>query len=337
VALFYLGDDRLARLVIIMHHLVRDLVSQGILIGDFQTAFQQIIRGEQIRFPPKTTSVKEYVERLQAYARSAEMRRELDDYWLKLPWAHIVPLPMDYPENEARRTIGSVDYVQVALSAEETHVLQTEIPRVYKAQVIEALLMATMQAVTQWTGRQYQLISWVHDGRVNAIPGADDLDLSRTVGWLSFSGYLMLEQVAAQHPEEALRGIREQLGRIPNRGLGFDILHRYGDVEAMEKVKPLFRVNTIVQVMYQGVLEQSVDRPGIMQPASAPAPIPWDPHNKDFHHPLFLRGYIANGCFSARWEYNKSVHKRATIEKIACDFMKAMRTLIIHCQSQAPI
>jgi non-ribosomal peptide synthase protein (TIGR01720 family) len=316
VAFFYLGDDRPARLVIIVHHLIRDAISQ------------------KIRLPLKTTSVKEYVERLQAYARSMEMRRELDNYWLKLPWAHIVPLPMDYPENEARRTMKSIDHVPVALSAEETHVLQTEVPRAYHAQVIEALLMAVVQAITRWTGRQYQLISWVRDGRVYAIPGADDLDPSRTVGWLGFSSYLMLERVATQDPAESLRAIQEQLGRIPNRGLGFDILHRYGDTEAMEKAKSLFKVNTIVQVIYQGVLDQSVDGPRVMQPASEPAPMSWDPQSKDFHHPLLLRGEIVNGCFNARWEYNQSVHKRATIERIANDFMEAMRALVIHCRSQ---
>ncbi|HLF24986.1 MAG TPA: condensation domain-containing protein [Anaerolineae bacterium] len=337
-ALFYLGESRPARLVIIAHHLIMDGISMGILSGDFQMAYQQLARGEPIRFPPKTTSVKAYVERLQAYARSAELRQELEAYWLKLPWAELTPLPLDDPAGQARRTVGSVDAVEVIFGVEETHVLQAELFRVYKAQAAEVLLAALMQAVSAWTGSRYQLISWIYDGRMSALPVLDEFDLSRTVGWLSFSSYLLLERVAAADPVESLRAIQAQFRRMPNKGLGLDILHRYGGAQLAETVQSLLKRETIVQVNYLGNMgDPSSSQSGIMRPSTEPRQLSWDPLSQDFHHPLFLVAQIVGGCFRARWEYNTCVYQRATIEKIASDFMAALRALISHARSQAPI
>ncbi|HLF24985.1 MAG TPA: condensation domain-containing protein [Anaerolineae bacterium] len=337
-ALFYLGESRPARLVLFVHHLIMDGVSIGILAGDFQMAYQQLARGEPIRFPPKTTSVKAYVERLQAYARSAELRRELEDYWLQLPWTDLAPLPLDDPEGVARRTIGSMDSVDAALDADATHVLQIQLPRVYKAQIAEVLLMALMQAVSAWTGSRYQLISWLYDGRTSAIPVLADLDLSRTVGWLGFSSYLLLERVAASDPVESLRAIQAQFRRIPHKGLGLNILRHYGEAEAVETVKSLDRADTIVEINYLGNMgDPSGGQSDILLPATEPRPVPWDPLSQDFHHLLYLTTQIAGGCFRARWEYNTRVYQRITIEKIASDFMAALRALINHARSQAPI
>ncbi|HLF24987.1 MAG TPA: condensation domain-containing protein [Anaerolineae bacterium] len=338
VALFYLGESRPARLVIIAHHLIRDGFSIGIVADDFERAYQQLAHGEPIQLPAKRTSVKAYVECLQAYARSAELRHELKDYWLQLPWAELAPMPLDDPAGQARRTVAAMDAVDVVLSVEETHALQVELPRIYKAQAAEVLLMAVMQAVTTWTGRRYQLIGWVYDGRTSALPVLGEFDLSRTVGWLGFDSYLLLERVVGDDPVAALRAIQAQFHRIPNKGLGLNILRRYGDAETAETARSLLREETLVTVNYLGTLGDPSNSPSeILRPAVEPRSIPWDPHSRDFHHALFLTGQIVGGRFHAHWEYNKRVHHRATVEKIADDFMQAIRALVIHCQSQEPI
>ena len=171
MSLFYLGDKRPARLIIFAHHLLIDRSSLGILADDFQTAYKQLTRGEPICLPPRTGSAQEYIEYLQAYARSDEMRQELNAYWHTLPWDRLAPLPLDDPTGENHQTVGSMASVEVALSVEETRILQTDIPRVCKAQIKDVLLMAVMQAVTQWTGQPHQLIGWVYDGRRNTVPG----------------------------------------------------------------------------------------------------------------------------------------------------------------------
>ncbi len=330
VSLFYLGDNRPARLLIRVHHLVRDGLSLSILTDDLQTAYQQLACGEPIQFLPKTASVHEYVERLQAYARSDEMRRELDGYWLTLPWNQVAPLPVDDPTGETRRTLGSMANLDVSLDADETRILQTIIPRVYKAQVSDVLLMALMQAVTRWTGRSHQLIGWIYDGRGSAVPGVAGLDLSRTVGWLGHNSYLLLERVAAHSPAESLQAIQEQVRRIPNKGMGWYLLRYYGDAEMVERVQPLIRDEMIVEVNYLGAMgDPSASQFEIMRPVNVPLTIPVNPQSRDFQPRLNITIRILGGRFTADWEYNSSEYHRATIERIASDFREALRDLVL--------
>ena len=330
ILLFDLGDSRPARLLIIAHHLIWDGFTSGIVLDDFRMAYQQLARGELIQLPPKSTSVKEYVEYLQAYVRSQEMRQELDRYWLTLPWDQMAALPVDNPTGEAPRIVGTIDAVEVTLNAEETYFLQTEIPRVYQAQVSETILMALMQVMTRWTGRSHQLIGWVDSGRGTVIPGQADLDMSRTAGWLGFDRYLPLEDVAAPSVAESLQAIQEQLQRIPNHGVGWYIMRHYGDAEMVEKVKPLIRDEMVVMVNYLGpMIDPSANQFEIMRPVSEPKPIPCEPQTRDAHPRLFITAKIVGGCFSVSWEYNCSEYRRTTIERLAFDFKEALRALIV--------
>ncbi|MBD2518350.1 amino acid adenylation domain-containing protein, partial [Nostoc sp. FACHB-973] len=58
VALFWLGINKRARLLIVIHHLVVDGVSWRILLEDLQTAYEQLSLGQAIQLPAKTTSFK---------------------------------------------------------------------------------------------------------------------------------------------------------------------------------------------------------------------------------------------------------------------------------------
>ena len=95
VALFDRGLHKPARLLVVIHHLVVDGVSWRILLEDLQTAYQQLSSGEAMQLPPKTTSFKQWAERLTAYAQSAELQQELA-YWLAAPRAQRSPA-VDYP------------------------------------------------------------------------------------------------------------------------------------------------------------------------------------------------------------------------------------------------
>lgn len=329
MSLFYLGDKRPARLIIFAHHLLIDRYSLGILADDFQTAYVQLTRGEPVSLPPRRGSVQDHIEHLQAYARSDEMRHELDAYWQTLPWDRLAPLPLDDPSGETIQTVGSMASVEVALSVEETRILQTDILRVYKAQIKDVLLMAVMQAVTQWTGQSHQLIGWVYDGRRDIIPVRANFDLAFTVGWLSLSSYHLLERVTDHAPVESLLAIQKQLLHIPNKGLGWYILRHYGDAGLVEPVKALFNKNTVVIINYLGTItDPSSNQFQIMRPVSEPKPLPSDPQSRNFREPLLVNARIANGCFSARWEYNKRVHNQSTIEQIASNFRDTLRDLI---------
>jgi non-ribosomal peptide synthase protein (TIGR01720 family) len=334
VGLYDLGADRPERLHITMHHMAIDAHSITILLEDFQTAYLQLSQGQQIRLLPKTTSVKQWLERLMSYARSAEMRQELD-YWLGLPWAEVHHLPVDYPEGRQHNIIASNRSVEVRLSSAETDVLLRQILPMYNAQVLDVLLMSLVQAVSKWTGRDWVVISLTDSGR-GAIPNADDLDLSRTIGWLAHAGIILLEHKETDKPGDALCSIRDQFRRIPNRGLGFDLLARFGgDDEIAKKLNSLHQDD--LKLNYTGgSLAEWTETEGEISPAK-----PVEEAIGNWRHPqndrcdlLYCPAYIANNQLVVRWEYSENIYRRATIEAVANDFMEALRALVAHCQSQ---
>jgi non-ribosomal peptide synthase protein (TIGR01720 family) len=327
--LFHLGAYHPGRLLIVVHHLVADGASASILLEDFQNVYKQLARGERVQLPLKTTSVKQWTERLGAYAQSAELRQELD-YWLNLPWEQIPSLPIDHPGGRNRSIKASRRIVAASLSIEETIALR-QVLRTYNAQVIEVLLMALTQALTQWTGGRWIQTQVTDSGR-HVIPNAYDIDLSRTVGDLVLERFVILERKEADNPGDALKSIQEQLRRIPNRGLGFNLLLRCSrDAKAIEKLQPLLRNDVVIN--YLGSWSQQWDSESIfLRRASEPTGPPESPQNPIIY-PVECPAFISRGCLTVHWYYSNTLHKRTTIEKVARNFTKALQALITYCQS----
>ena len=327
VALFDLGTGRPKRLLVVVHHIVADAGSMAILLEDFQTAYQQLSRGEPIQLPPKTTSVKQWAEQLHAHAQSVELRQEMD-YWLNLPWVYS-PLPLDYPEAKIEDNIGEHrGEVRMVLSAEETSVLLREVPKVYKTQILDALLMALVEAVTQWTGGRWLPVIVLDSGR-GALFGTDDMDLSRTVGLFATNGFMILEREEAINPEDVLKSIKEQVRRIPNQGLGFELLLRCSeDTEIVEKLGAM-RKND-VRFNYLGQFDTPQNEPDILfRPAQESQGEPISLQNK-CDELLYCQLYVWGDRLCMKWYYGTKFFKHATVERVAQDFVEALRALITH-------
>jgi non-ribosomal peptide synthase protein (TIGR01720 family) len=50
-------------------------------------------------------------------------------------------------------------------------------------------------------------------------------------------------------------------------------------------------------------------------------------------HLLEVLALVTGGQLQLDWTYSSSLHQRATIENLAQGFLKALRSLIAHCQS----
>ncbi|MCZ0903621.1 condensation domain-containing protein, partial [Microcoleus sp. HI-ES] len=178
-ALFDLGKHQPNRLLLVIHHLAVDAVSWRILIEDFQTAYGQISRDETVALPPKTTSFKQWAERLHEWARSPELQGEFD-YWFALSHQPTSSLPIDFPT--AANLVASEKTVSVALSVEETKLLLQEVPAAYRTQINDVLLTALGQAFAHWTGNNSLLLDLEGHGREDIF---EAVDLSRTLGWFT--------------------------------------------------------------------------------------------------------------------------------------------------------
>jgi hypothetical protein len=77
------------RLLIAIHHLVVDGVSWRVLLEDLQNVYRQLSEGQSVSLPAKTSALRDWAARLQAYAGSESLREELTGgrpNWPARPW-----------------------------------------------------------------------------------------------------------------------------------------------------------------------------------------------------------------------------------------------------------
>ncbi|QHG18506.1 non-ribosomal peptide synthetase [Nostoc sp. ATCC 53789] len=325
VVLFRLGNDQPGRLLFIIHHLVVDGISWRILLEDLAMAYQQISRGEAIKLPAKTTSFKYWSDRLTEYAQS-EAVTELD-YWLSQSSIQVTALPVDYPSDKENNTVASTASVSLSLTEEQTRALLQDVPSAYNTQINDVLLTALVQSFAQWTGERSLLVDLEGHGREDLF---EDVDLSRTVGWFTtlFPVHLQLEEI--DHPGEVLKLVKEQLRRIPNRGIGYGVL-RYLHPDDTIRTKLQSFPQAQVSFNYLGQFDQVLKAStalGLAQEFKAEQSL-----LNQRSHLLGVSGFIRAGRLEMTWAYSEKIYKRDTIEGLAFGFMEALRSLITHCQS----
>jgi amino acid adenylation domain-containing protein len=212
------GEDRL---LVILHHLVVDGVSWRILLEDLEISCRQLARGEAVALPPMTASLRRWAELLAARARSDEVAAQQGFWQAVLASPQRLPIDHDLgPDTEAW-----AETVMAALDREETRALLTEAPRAYRTQINDLLLTALARAFEPWTRSRRLRIELEGHGREEIIAG---VDLSRTVGWLTAVFPVLLDLEEATEPGAALKTIKETLRRVPDRGIGYDLLRFLG-------------------------------------------------------------------------------------------------------------
>ncbi|AVH66607.1 non-ribosomal peptide synthetase [Nostoc sp. 'Peltigera membranacea cyanobiont' N6] len=326
VVLFRLGNDRSGRLLFIIHHLVVDGISWRILLEDLATAYQQISRGEAIKLPSKTTSWQYWSDRLREYAKSKAISDELN-YWLSESSLKVTALPVDYPANKENNTIASTATVSLSLNEQQTRALLQDVPSAYNTQINDVLLTALVQSFAQWTGERSLLVDLEGHGREDLF---EDVDLSRTVGWFTTLFPVSLQLEETDHPGEVLKLVKEQLRRIPNRGIGYGVL-RYLDRDETIRTKLQSLPQAQVSFNYLGQFDRVLTASavlGLTQEFKAEQSL-----LNQRSHLLGVSGLIRAGKLEMTWAYSEKVHKRDTIEHLAFGFIEALRSLITHCQS----
>ncbi|MDW8319409.1 MAG: condensation domain-containing protein, partial [Anaerolineae bacterium] len=331
VVYFDLGPARPGRLLITVHHLAVDGVSWRILLQDLVAAYAQAWRSPDaaIQLPPKTTSFKAWAEGLAELAASDAVRADLDA-WLAMGEAWIPPLPVDTGADPAENTEGSADQVELALTVEETDALLHRAPAVYRTEINDLLLTALAQAIAGWTGEP---TLWVHlEGHGREMPDEDaPADVSRTVGWFTSLYPVRLDLPDQGGPGEAIKAVKEQLRRVPQRGLSYGLL-RYlqpdPDVAAALAALPPPELS----FNYLGQLDQVLGSDMPLGPARESAGLDRDPAGRRPH--LFdITAAVVGDRLAVGWTFSRAMHRRETVQRLAEDFAAALRGLIAHCLS----
>ncbi|MBE9034046.1 non-ribosomal peptide synthetase [aff. Roholtiella sp. LEGE 12411] len=323
VALFGLGYQQNSRLLIIIHHLAVDGVSWRILLSDLQTAIEQLQQNQLIKLPAKTTSFKQWSERLQEYANTKILHSQLDS-WCSEFRKRVSPLPVDYVGG--LNTISTSKTLSVFLNETETQALLQEVPGKYHTQINDVLLTALVKTFAEWTVEKTLLVNLEGHGREDIFT---NVDLSRTVGWFTTVFPVLLDLENSETVGDILKVIKEQLRSIPNRGFDYAVL-RYLCSNTTEKLAAMPEAEVCFN--YLGQFDQVLQESTLFQLASESSGVTRSPLGSRTHL-IDISGFVAGGSLQLDWTYSTTIHKAATVSSLADKFVQALREIISHCQS----
>jgi non-ribosomal peptide synthase protein (TIGR01720 family) len=313
------------RLLIVIHHLLTDVVSWRVLLEDFVTAYGQLSRNETVVLPAKTTSYQQWSKRLTELAESESIEADLP-YWLEQSLKNVPPLPLDF--TGGANTVADAELVSISLSEQETAGLLQEVPSVYQTQITDALLAALARALRKWTGEAAILLDVESHGRESI---ADDLDLSRTVGWFT-SVYPVVLESQTSDVAATIKSVKEQLRRVPQNGFSYGLL-RYLTADGIPAKQAL---QPEIGFLYLGQFDQEL-------PASAPIRLAQEPagpaqsSRARRSHLLDFEARVADGKLQITLTFSQNRHRRETVMNLAEAFVAELRALIEHCRSAQEI
>ncbi|EPF11732.1 MULTISPECIES: non-ribosomal peptide synthetase [Bacillus] len=304
------------RIFWVIHHLVVDGVSWRILLEDLQVVYNQMKQGQEVRLPAKSTSFKEWSERLQTYSDSG-ISKEVQNYWNEQVEKETMKIPMDYPIQET--TEESIDQVTRTLGIEETQTLLHEVLVTHKTRIDEVLLTALGQAIVDCTNQQTVSIHLEGHGREEMIEG---IDSSRTVGWFTSIYPVHLNFQGTQTPIEGLKAVKEQLRRIPNRGVDYGIL-RYLN----KGLLPFYQQKPSISFNYLGQFDQVFSRDSLFMQETGFTFLDHAPDSKPSHL-IDVIGMVKDEKLHFVWMYSREQFSKLKIQLIADGMLRHLRQLI---------
>ncbi|MDV3126107.1 amino acid adenylation domain-containing protein [Mycobacterium sp. 21AC1] len=244
VSALWVPDD--GRLALVIHHLAVDGVSWRILLEDLNIAWAQHHGGQPIELPTGGTSYARWSELLDEHARSADVVGQAD------AWREVLTTPAALPAVQPGvDTFANAGRLSVSLDAETTRALLGAAPAAFHAGVQDILLIAFGLAWAEFLGTGKAPIGIDVEGHGRAEELADDVDLSRTVGWFTTKypvalavGGLSWAQVTAGGAAlgPIIKAAKEQLRALPD-GLGYGLLRYLNPDVELGGVEPTIGFN----------------------------------------------------------------------------------------------
>ncbi|AVJ23688.1 MULTISPECIES: non-ribosomal peptide synthetase [Pseudomonas] len=319
-ALLVDGPQGQQRLLIAIHHLVVDGVSWRVLLEDLQNVYRQLSEGQSVSLPAKTSALRDWAARLQAYAHSESLREELSLWQAQLAGPALA-LPVQRPQGARRNS--DAETVSVRLDAERTRQLLQQAPSAYRTQVNDLLLTALARVLCRWSGQASALIQLEGHGRETLF---DDIDLTRSVGWFT-SAYPLRLTPLAEHGD-SIKAIKEQLRGVPHKGLGYGVLRYLADDLCKQSMAAL--PSAQITFNYLGQFDQSFGTDALFHPLEESAGLAHDP-DAPLPNELSIDSQVYGGELVLRWTFSRERHDQQVIRDLAEAYLAELHSLIAHC------
>ena len=280
----------------------------------------------------ESDTMQRWAEAVRGWTEGGQLEREEAEYWLKLEEAEgIEMLPRDYQGGDNR--IESREKLGRELSAEETKILLREGPKRLQAQMQEILLVGLVDAVGTWSGLEGVLVEMEGHGREGIV---EKVDVSRTLGWFTslYPVWLPVRKgTGLEKLEEQVSRVKEVMGGIPRKGIGYGLLRYLSKNEALrERLKGLPQPEIMFNYLGQwdggewkegagGWLELAGEGIGECQSGKQEA-----------GHLFEVTAVVMKGRLQVGWSYGRELHRRETVEVLIDRFMETLRSIAKLCR-----
>ncbi|WP_345027173.1 amino acid adenylation domain-containing protein, partial [Flavivirga jejuensis] len=193
--------DQTARLYFALHHLIVDAVSWRILIEDFQSLYNNETLGD------KSSSYRQWVDEISKYEETHPKE--------KAYWDSVLKTMPTYDVLENQEAFSNIE-----ISKKLTGDLLQQANKAYHTEVNDLLLTALGLTLQSWNKKSTNVITLEGHGREQLN---ETIDHSKTVGW--FTTMYPVELSVEDNLESSIKGIKESLRAIPNKGIGFGAIY----------------------------------------------------------------------------------------------------------------
>ncbi|KLV07684.1 non-ribosomal peptide synthetase [Photobacterium ganghwense] len=216
------GAEPQTGLFLALHHWVVDAVSWRILAEDLQRLYQGL------PLPAKTSSYRQWGDALKAYA---DRHPEQFDYWHSqleaaqsrcesASDARYCALPNQLNRDSDGKVIPS--QAMLELDESETERLVGKANSAFTTEVRDLLLAALGMTFNELGWGEQSTVMLEGHGREDI---AEQLDVSRTVGW--FTSTYPCTVAVQPSLAETIKHTKEALRQVPDNGIGFNALRSY--------------------------------------------------------------------------------------------------------------
>lgn len=312
------------RLMIVIHHLVVDGVSWRILLEDLEVLLKHDWQqeGDTAILGLKTSSYRQWYWQLESYRRSGRLASQVS--WWNQVAEQYQPLPSDHGY-AGRLMMRDIHYHRVRLDALYTDRLLHEASKAYHTEINDILLCALAMSIGQWMNNTKVVVAMEGHGREDLTK---QIDLSRTVGWFTSVYPVLLNLGDKKDLRDILRSVKEQLRKIPDKGLGYGVLKYIN-----EEQKPALSRIPDITFNYLGQLDNATGSGNYFRIA------PEDSGQSitDYFHvseKLSVNAAVQGGELIVNWGYSSLHYNKQTIEHLAESYIMHLSMLIEHCMEQ---
>ncbi|WP_340067238.1 amino acid adenylation domain-containing protein [Ascidiimonas aurantiaca] len=317
-AILFNGEQE-DRLLLLAHHLIIDAVSWQILLEDLHTLYAQQQEGAELVLPEKTDAFKYCQEQLNIQAEEYAIRE--DAYWSLIEGTPVSSLEPEIPGGT--NLFGDTKSASFTLNRTLTRQLMNDCYQAYTTEVREILLTAVGLALKKEYALEKPLIRMEGHGRE-----ITDVDISRTVGWFTSLYPVILSIEHDEEPVRQLIEVKETMRKVPEKGLGFGLIHY--NTRRSYKIHPKITFNYLGDLggtaqtgepetffRFSGVPQDNITDPAMPREAL-----------------LEFSAAVTNQIFSMNIQYSDQQFTSKTINRLIQSCEEALRTLIDELASE---